>query len=85
MYSLHCVYTHICTQPIHTHIQLNEYVHIYIHTYVYIYFDKEGQVVQYNCVCAQSVAQSCPPMSNPMDCSLPGSSVRGFFQARILE
>ena len=31
------------------------------------------------------VAQSCPTLSNPMDCSLPGSSVRGIFQARVLE
>ena len=30
-------------------------------------------------------AQSCPTLSEPMDCSLPGSSVRGIFQARILE
>ena len=27
------------------------------------------------------VAQSCPTLSDPMDCSLPGSSVRGIFQA----
>ena len=32
-----------------------------------------------------SVAQSCPTLSNPVDCSLPGSSVRGILQARILE
>ena len=31
------------------------------------------------------VAQSCPTLSNPMDCSLPGSFVHGIFQARILE
>ena len=31
------------------------------------------------------VAQSCPTLCNPMDCSLPGSSVHGIFQARILE
>ena len=31
------------------------------------------------------VSQSCPTLSNPMDCSLPGSSVHGIFQARILE
>ena len=31
------------------------------------------------------VAQSCPTLSNPMDCSLPGSSVCGIFQARVLE
>ena len=31
------------------------------------------------------VAQLCPTPSDPMDCSLPGSSVRGIFQARVLE
>ena len=31
------------------------------------------------------VAQSCPTLSNPLDCSLPGSSVHGIFQARVLE
>ena len=31
------------------------------------------------------VAQSCPTLWDPMDCSLPGSSVYGIFQARILE
>ena len=31
------------------------------------------------------VAQSCPTLSDPMGCSLPGSYVHGIFQARILE
>ena len=31
------------------------------------------------------VAQSCLTPSDPMDCSLPASSVHGIFQARILE
>ena len=31
------------------------------------------------------VAQSCLTLFDPMDCSLPGSSVHGFFQASILE
>ena len=31
------------------------------------------------------VAQSCPTLSDPMDCSLPGSSVHEIFQARVLE
>ena len=30
------------------------------------------------------VAQSCPPLCDPMDCSPPGSSVHRIFQARIL-
>ena len=33
----------------------------------------------------REVAQSCPTLSNPMDCSPPGSSVHGIFQARVLE
>ena len=31
------------------------------------------------------VAQSCPTLSDPMDCSLPSSSIHGIFQARVLE
>ena len=31
------------------------------------------------------VAQSCPTLSEPMDCSLPGSSAHVIFQARVLE
>jgi len=31
------------------------------------------------------VAQSCLTLSDPMDCSLTGSSVHGIFQARVLE
>ena len=31
------------------------------------------------------VSQLCPTLSDPMDCSLPGSSVHGIFQARVLE
>ena len=31
------------------------------------------------------VAQLCPTLSDPMDCSPPGSSVHGIFQARVLE
>ena len=41
------------------------------------------------CVCVyeseSEVAQSCPTLSDPMDCSLPGSSIHGVFQARVLE
>ena len=35
--------------------------------------------------CSHSVAQSCPTLGDPMDCSPSDSSVRGIFQARILE
>ena len=36
------------------------------------------------CVHAKSL-QSCPTLCNPMDCSMPGSFVRGIFQARVLK
>ena len=31
------------------------------------------------------VIQSCPTLSDPMNCRLPGSSIHGIFQARVLE
>ena len=40
-----------------------------------------GAVHSLSCVCVQS----CLTLCNPMDCSPPGSSVHGIFQARILE
>ena len=39
----------------------------------------------YTILRACSVTQSCPTLCDLMDCSLPGSSVHGIFQARILE
>ena len=33
----------------------------------------------------KEVTQSCPTLSDLMDCSLPGSSIHGIFQARVLE
>ena len=43
-------------------------------------------VVMYRCAAAAAKSlQSCLTLRNPMDCSLPGSSVHGIFQARVLE
>ena len=39
----------------------------------------------FNSVQFISVPQACPTLCDPMDCSLPGSSVHGIFQARILK
>ena len=35
--------------------------------------------------CGGGVGQSCPTLCDPMDCSPPGSSIHGIFQARVLE
>ena len=40
---------------------------------------------QWNFKSETEVAKSCPTLCDPMDCSLPGSSVHGIFQARVLE
>ena len=40
---------------------------------------------KYNCLCVCLVAQFCPTLCDPMDCSPPGSSVHGILQARILD
>ena len=43
-------------------------------------------LLQYMKVKSESeVTQSCPTLHDPMDCSLPGFSVHGIFQARVLE
>ena len=43
-------------------------------------------LLQYMKVKSESeVTQWCPTLSDPMDCSLPGSSIHGIFQARVLE
>ena len=44
-----------------------------------------GRKVMTNLVQFSSVAQSCPTLCDPMDCSLSGSSVHGSFQAKVLE
>ena len=47
---------------------------------------RQGSKIQVNyCVCLCTCAQSCPTLCNPMDFSLPGSSVHGISQARILQ
>ena len=57
-------------KPTHTHI--HTYLPTYMHTYLPV------------CVCIL-VTQSCPAICDPMDCSLPGSSVHEILQATILE
>ena len=49
---------------------------------VCLFLSKQNAFYDYNC---WLVARSRPTLCNPMDCSLPGSSVHGIFQARILE
>ena len=41
--------------------------------------------VKVNAAAAAKSLQLCPTLCNPIDCSLPGSSIHGIFQARVLE
>ena len=59
---------------------------MYVRMYIYMYIVQHIYVCVYVCVCVcVLVAQSRLILCNPMDCSLPGSSVHGILQARILQ
>ena len=49
--------------------------------FLFVFWKKREIFCAFPCL----VAQSCPTLCDPMDCSPPGSSVRGILQARILE
>ena len=49
------------------------------------YEERFSQVYVCVCVCVCVFSQSCLTLCDPMDCSLPGSSVCGILQARVLE
>ena len=66
------------TLPINTICLLTtKKVHLYSVSYFY--------VCDFKCVCVCLVAKSCLVLCDSMDCSLPGSSVHGICQVRILE
>ena len=44
-----------------------------------------GRKAMINLAAAAKLLQLCPTLCDPMDCSLPGSSIHGILQARILE
>ena len=60
--------------------------HLINSTYSFISFPGGSDSKESTCNEGVSeVAQSCPTLCDPMDCSLPGFSVRGIFQTRVLE
>ena len=54
---------------------------ICVYLNIYIYIEREREI----CIGSLAEVQLCLPLCNPMNCSLPGSSVHGIFQVRILE
>ena len=54
-------------------------------SYIHFYFQGNGWWVVVSPAAATKSLQSCLTPSNPMDYSLPGSSIHGIFQARVLE
>ena len=44
-----------------------------------------GKTIALTAAAAAKSLQSCLTLHDPMDCNLPGSSIRGIFQARVLE
>ena len=63
---------------------LFQLLHWFVGDFVHIIQPLCTSVSSSLCMCAKSL-QSCPTLCDPMDCSLPGSSVHGILQASILE
>ena len=83
--------THVCLWRIHFDIWQNQYNIVKFKNKIKL---KKKNITGVGChfhlqcmnVKSQSeVAQLCPTLHNPMDCSPPGSSIHGIFQARVLE
>jgi len=66
------IYIYISPEP-STEAQMS-YIYVFIHTHTYIYTHTPAKLLQ-----------SCPILSHPLLYNLPGSSVHGILQARILE
>ena len=71
---------------VHSFIHSFVFIHIFIPNYSFI----TGMFTQMFSGWKESeseseVTQSCPTLCNPMDCSLPGSSIHGILQAKVLE
>ena len=76
-----CVYIYILPF-LHRPFTYILYPHIYHYIYSTILIYTKYMYIN-SCCCL--VAKPCPTLCDPMDCSLPGSSVHGISQARILE
>ena len=76
-----------CTH-IHVYTQTNTYLYVYMDRSFCFYGINYHSFVcfpNYEGCCVVLVTQLCLTLCNPMDCSLPGSSVHGIIQLRILE
>ena len=78
IFVLFCFYLSFCFKPLRTLMRTNMY--LYPNWYLLCVF-----YLPYLIVCMCSVIHPCLMLCNPMDCSLPDSSVHGIFQARVLE
>ena len=67
-------------------LKFHMYTHMELYIYyIYICFICIVCIYIYKLSVHAKLLQLCPAVSDPMDCRPPGSSVRGIFQARILE
>ena len=64
---------------------LDCFKHTHTHTHTHTHNGEASNCFYKASVSESEVAQSCPTLCDPMDCSLPGSSVHGILQARVLE
>ena len=76
----------VCTDQDYVSCQSNcDLMYLYVSGRPGVLQSMGSQRVSYDWTTEGEVAQWCPTLCNPMNCSLPASSIHGIFQARILE
>ena len=82
-----CVCVCVCDTHTHTCIYTYMYGSVYTQKHTSFGFWSIKTWTKHNVLCESEseVTQSCPTLCDPVDCSLPGSSVHGILQARMLE
>ena len=94
-YNLHQIYTYLMCRPVNNIMSLSTSrpfpisMFMLLHRRFSSWWERECDraLIQWANwhQWTSEVAQSCPTLCSPMDCSLPGSSSHGIFQARVLE
>ena len=87
MYLSALLIVQMCSNFMHLYSFSFEYQMVYISPFIIscLHLIFQFLYVSWKWKWSPSVAQSCPTLCDPGDCSLPGSSVHGILQARILE
>ena len=77
-----CCFVVVLVKPRHINLLRKRICLLFPYNFI---VNNKSVYVRFSSVQFSSVAQSCPTLCDPLDCSLPGPSLHGILQARILE